>query len=324
MIEGFFTLVNNWLFANDISAIAIRIILILALTFILGRLVHTFLSKHFKRTARKLKIDETQFIMVKRVASLLIYVFGFMIALSQLPDFESIWVSIFASAGIIAIVVGLAAQPTLSNVVAGIFMTAFRPFRVGDKVRIQKEYGAIEDITLRHTVLKTWDNRRIIIPNSKMNDEYIMNYTISDPRILGYLDTSISYDSDISLAKKIMYEEALAHKDILDSTKDADLLAGKDSAFVRIREYKDNGLQLRLYFWVADQPKFRRMRAELLETITKRFRAEGVEIPYPYRTVVYKTDLPKTTQLRNGIDEKQKKLELSDNNPSEPFDREPL
>ncbi|MFH1239928.1 MAG: mechanosensitive ion channel family protein [Candidatus Diapherotrites archaeon] len=323
MLEGFFTIANGWLFANDLTSIAIRVILILAITFILGRLVHMFLSKHFKRTARKLKIDETQFIMVKRVASLLIYIFGVMIALSQLPDFQSIWVSIFASAGIIAIVVGLAAQPTLSNVVAGIFMTTFRPFRVGDKVRIQGEYGAIEDITLRHTVLKTWDNRRIIIPNSKMNDEYIMNYTISDPRILGYLDIMISYDSDVSLAKKIMVEEALAHSDILDATKDADLLAGKDSAFARIREFQDNGLQLRLYFWVADQPKFRRMRAELFETIKKRFQKEGVEIPYPYRTIVYKTDLPKTTQLRNGIDEKQKRLELGDN-PTEPPDRELL
>lgn len=323
MIEGFFALVNDWFFANDLTSISVRVILILAVTLILGRLVHNFLSKHFKRTARRLKIDETQFIMVRRLASVLIYVFGTLIALSQIPNFESIWVSIFASAGIIAIVVGLAAQPTLSNVVAGIFMTTFRPFRVGDKVRIQGEYGAIEDITLRHTVLKTWDNRRVIIPNSKMNDEYIMNYTISDPRILGYLDVTISYDSDVSLAKKIMVESALANNDILDATKDADLLAGRDSAFARIREFKDNGLQLRLYFWVADQPKFRRMRAELFETIKKRFQDEGVEIPYPYRTLIYKKDLPEPTHLRNGIDEKQKRLELDDN-PSEPFDRKPL
>ena len=156
-----------------------------------------------------------------------------------------------------------------------------------------------------------------------MNDEYIMNYTISDPRILGYLDVNISYDSDVSLAKKIMNEEAMAHKDILDATKDADLLAGKNSAFVRIREFQDNGVKLRLYFWVADQPKFRRMKAELFETIKQRFQDEGVEIPYPYRTIVYKKELPETTQLRNGIDEKQKRLELDDN-PSEPFDREPL
>lgn len=274
-------------------------LLVLFFTVIIARLMGIILHNYFARHTKHLKIvDQTRYALFGQLATLTIYLIGIAFAGSFIPSLRSLSVSLFASAGVLAIVLGFATQKTLGNLVSGMMIAIYQPYRINDRIKIGEEYGTVEDITLRHTVLKTWDNRRIIVPNSKMDDEVINNYTIKDERILDWFDIGISYDSDIDLARAIMLDEVRKHPSYLDARSSAEVLAEEEPTWVRVVDTAESSVNLRLYFWAQDQPTAWKMKTELRESIKKRFDKEGVEIPFPYHTIVYKHDLPKPRHTR--------------------------
>ena len=188
-----------------------------------------------------------------------------------------------AGASVTAIVIGLAAQQVLSNVFSGLSIAISRPFRVGDVVEMESEYGTIEDITLRHTVIRTWQNKRVVIPNSRLSVDTVINWTIEELTVLWAVNFGISYDSDIDVARSIIVDEIDKHPDVVH---------GEDREVnVRVTELGDFAVNLKATFWVTDRPTAWGTGAEIRESVKKRFDKEGVEIPFPYRTVVYKKDL---------------------------------
>lgn len=273
-------------------------LVILFLTVVISRLVTKFLNNYFRSAAGHLfTVDRTRYALFTKLSTLLIYLLGAGVIIYLIPGLRSLSYSIFAGAGVLAIIIGFATQKTFGNLVSGVMIAVYQPYRIGDKVTVVGEYGTVEDITLRHTVINTWENKRVVIPNSKMDEEVIDNYTLEDARILGWLEFGISYDSDVDLARRIMREEAMHHPDFLDNRTETDLLAGDEPVRVRVTDFGDSAVVLRLYFWAADQPTRFRMGCELRERIKKRFDTEGVEIPFPYRTLVYKKDLDKPRKL---------------------------
>ncbi len=274
-------------------------LLVLLITVIVAKLVSIGLHKYFEKAAKHLKVvDKTRFTLGAQLTTLLIYIIGIGVAGSFIPALRNLSVSLFAGAGVLAIIIGFATQKTLGNLVSGVMIAAYQPYRIGDKIMFGEEYGEIEDITLRHTVISTWDNRRIIVPNSKMDEEVINNYTIKDAKILGWFDLGISYDSDVELARQIMIDEVNKHPDYLDVRTAAEILAAKDPVWVRVVETADSGVDLRLYFWAKDQPTAWKMKCDLREALKARFEKEGVEIPFPYRTIVQKKHLPKPKKAK--------------------------
>ena len=282
-------------FETETFAIIIKIIFVLSLTWLSARVMRNFLVRSLQRHFKKVSIDETQFAVFRRLIIMLIYLLGFAVAGSMIPGLSTLGVSILASAGVLAVVLGFAAQAAFSNVISGIFIAIFEPFKVGDKISVKDDYGTVEDITLRHTVVKTWEEKRIVIPNSKISEENIVNYSLKDPRMLAYLDIGISYDSDIDKARKIMVEEAFKHPDLLHEVlgDDNEFLGKKELVKVRLIELTDFSQKMRLYFWAPDKSTSIKMRFDLTEAIKKRFDREGIEVPFPYRTLVYKKDIDK-------------------------------
>ena len=243
------------------------------------------------------KIDPTRQRVLRKVIHVFIYIIGLGLVFYSIPELRAVSVGMFAGVGVIGIVVGFAAQETLANLVAGVSLAVFQPFRLGDRLKISGEYGIVEDITLRHTVVRTWENKRIVVPNHIISQEPIVNYSIGDDKILKYVDMSISYDSDIDLARRIMMDEVKKHPDVLDINTSKDI-SSPGIPVVRMKELTDSGVTLRLLFWAPDQAVATRTGYELLESIKKRFDKEGVEIPFPHRTIVYKKDLAKTKHLK--------------------------
>ncbi|MFH1788582.1 MAG: mechanosensitive ion channel family protein [Candidatus Altiarchaeota archaeon] len=280
---------------NGVIVPVVKIIFALAATLVIARAMGIFLKHSFKRISWNLRIDETQFMVLRRLIVFVIYLLGLAVAGSMVPGFKTFGMSLLASAGVIAIIVGFAAQQTFSNVISGVFIALFEPFKVGDWVTIKEEYGVVEDITLRHTVIKTWQEKRLIIPNSKMGEEYIINYSIKNPRILGILDIGISYDSDIDKARAIMLEEAEKNPNVLKEVRGPtnEFLKGENILKVRLIALTDSAQTMRLYFWAPDQTTAMKTKYDLTEAIKKRFDKEGIEIPFPYRTIVYKKDIDK-------------------------------
>ncbi len=283
----------SWL--NSVGWTPVYVLLVLIFTPIVAKIIDMFMVRSYEQLAKKHRrpFDQTRAKMVRNLIRALIFVMGFLLLLSLIPELRNLSLALFAGAGFAGIVIGLAAQNAFSNIISGIFLSIFQPFRLGERVKIGEEYGTIEDITLRHTVLKTWDNRRLVIPNAQINEASIVNYSMNDEKILMNFEMGISYDSDIDLARKIMIEEAQKHPDLLDVQEHADFLDQKDVVKVRVIGTGDFSVNLRLYAWTKDQPSAMKMKFDLIESIKKRFDKEGVEIPFPYRTIVYKRDLEK-------------------------------
>jgi len=229
------------------------------------------------------KVDETVVRYFVRVKTLLIFLTAGLIYASLIPSLRALMGTMIAGAGITAIVVGFAAKSTLANLISGLTLAIYRPIRIGDKVTVDGEYGAVEDITMRHTVVRTWENLMLIIPNEKLDNMSITNYNIIDPTILCRLEIGVSYDTDLDLAKRLLIEEAMRcpHRD-----------EAAPEPWVRVVDHSDFSIEMRIYMWVKDVDVYWLGKFWLLEHIKKRFDREGVEIPFPYRTVVYKKDLP--------------------------------
>lgn len=271
------------------------IILIIFFTVLTARIVDKLMVTQVRMMNKKMNIDQTSYSIIRHSSVAVIYLMGLVVIVSSIPFLEKISVALLAGAGFAGIVVGLAAQNTLGNIISGVSLAFFRPFRVGDRVNVMNEYGKITDITLRHTVVRTWDNRRLIIPNSVIGNEAIINWSIEDPTVRWLVDVGISYDSNIDLARNIMFEEAKKHVNVLTylELKIYDPTFPREEVIqVMVTELGDYAVNMRLYFWCSDRKYCFSTGCDLRESIKKRFDAEGVEIPFPYRTIVYKKELP--------------------------------
>ena len=231
----------------------------------------------------KNKIDLTLYRYFIRIKNVLIFIIAVYIYSVFIPGLKNLVAPIMASAGAMAIIGGFAAKSTIANLVAGLLIVFYRPVKMGDKIEFDGQYCTVEEITLRHTIARTLEDTRILIPNSALDEMILVNYSIIDPRVLCTLVFGVSLDTDIDLARRIILEEAemCPHRD-----KKA------DSPMVKVISCENFSIGLRLYLWVPKPDEMRLARFWLLEKVKKRFDEEGVEIPFPYRTIVYKKDLP--------------------------------
>ena len=283
----------------------ILIVIILFGAVVLNKIIRFFLTRYFDNASRKLKVDPTQYHFFKNMVSFFVWGVALIGVASLIPELKQFALTIFAGAGILAAIVGFASQQAFSNIVSGIFIVIFKPFRVGDLIKIgDLSIGEVEDITLWHTIIVTLENRRIVIPNSVIGSETILNSSIGDQKVCMFVEIGISYDSDINLAMRLMQEEALKHPNCIDNRNPEQITAEEPQVVVRTIGFGDSSVNLRAYVWATDPVKGILMKFDLHKSIKERFDKEGVEIPFPYRTIVYKKDL-EAEKSANGKEEKK-------------------
>ncbi|MBN1997853.1 mechanosensitive ion channel family protein [candidate division KSB1 bacterium] len=273
-------------------------------TIVTMRIVRTILSRYVERSAQSLKVDPTAFNFIKNGINFLILLLALILIFYTIPQLRNIGVTLFASAGIIAAIIGFASQHAFGNIISGTFIVIFKPFRVGDIIKIGQDLmGRVEDITLRHTVIRNFENRRIIIPNSNISSQTIVNSDIVDPKVCVHLEVTISYDSEIDRAMQIIRDLAMAHSMCLDNRTDEQRSKGKPVVVIRVIELGEFGVLLRAWIWAKDVDDAFIMKCDLLKQIKEKFQENGVEIPYPHRTVVIKKgrteDDPRTGAEKN-------------------------
>jgi small conductance mechanosensitive channel len=262
---------------------------ILLLTFLVGFLFNRFTRSYIKKSALILDNDPTNYQFLRRALAIVIYLIGFSLAVYAIPSLRTLAKSLLAGAGIAAVAIGFASQAALSNIIAGVFIVIFKPFRVKDRVTVKDTItGIIEDITLRHTVIRNFQNRRVIIPNSMISEEIIVNADIIESKICKWIEIGISYGSDIDLARAIMADEAQKHPNCLDNRSEEEIAEGAPKVMVRVLALGEYAVTMRAWVWAEDSASGFVMECELLESIKKRFDAEGIEIPFPYRSLVFK------------------------------------
>ena len=267
--------------------ISIGIIAIAA--FITSKLLRYGLKKYLDYSARVMNTDVTKYNFYKNSVSFFVYATALILIFYTIPALRSLGLTLLASAGIFAAVLGFASQHAFANIISGIFIVIFKPFRVGDRIKVgSQNYGVVEDITLRHTIIRSFENQRLVIPNSNISNEVIINDHIGDQKVCRFVEIGISYDSDVDLAMKIMVEEALSHPSCIDNRTDEQKENGDPIVAIKVIGYGDSSVNLRAYVWADAPMKAVQMNFDLNKSIKKRFDAEGVEIPFPYRTLVFK------------------------------------
>ena len=276
------------LYGDEIGLIVIRVVAILLITLLVTRI--------FRMTWRKVSKDTIYRKFIKNALSTIIWLVGAIVALNQLPNFSDAAAALLAGSGIVILAVGLAAQETLGNTFSGLFISMFKPFEVGDRINLTSQdiTGFIEDITLRHTVIRTLTNSRIIVPNAIMNRELIENANFCNPRAANFIDVTITYDSDVAVACEIIANVIGNHPDFADNrTDEQKQTAVKVPVFVRALGLY--GVELRASMWTETIANNMAACSDVRKGILLEFENAGIKIASSKVIDVYlQKQLPKT------------------------------
>ncbi len=266
-------------------------IFVIALTFISVRIFRSFFERFILNSTNIINNNPTSYQFAKHIIIAFIYLIGFSIAIYAIPALRTLSTSLLAGAGIMAVAFGFASQAAFSNIISGLFIVIFRPFSVKERLIIDGNFGIVEDITLRHTVIRNNENKRIIIPNAIISEKVIINADLTDEMICKHIEIGIGYDANIDKAMAVMREVIEAHPYCLDNRTKEEKEKGVSHVTIKVVRLGDYSVQLRAWVWANDTNKALDMTFDLNKTLKERFDKEGIEIPYPYRTVILKNNM---------------------------------
>ncbi len=288
---------NGFLDAS-IYGVTIRMILSIvikgAVIYLFVRIATSLAKYLFRRSQNvqgKIPIDETKVGFLKQIVMAAIYLIGISAFLSLIPGMERVSDSILASAGILAMAVGLASQEALSNLIGGMFIIFSHPFKVGDFIQVDgTSSGTVVEISLRHTILRTLENRMILIPNNKINSSTIINSSYDDTSTCSFVEIGVSYTTDLDRAIDVMRDEIMKHPLLIDHRSEADKERGVPQVVIRVIKLGDSSITLRAWAWASTNANSYIMYWDLLKAVKQRFDREGIEIPYPYFNQIVKRE----------------------------------
>ncbi|WP_415885177.1 mechanosensitive ion channel family protein [Neptuniibacter sp. QD37_6] len=247
----------------------VDIALALAIFFI-GRWVVKQVTKLLERVLRKAKVEDMLVNFISSIASVALLLFVIVASLNQLGVDTTSLIALLGAAGL---AIGLSLQDSLKNFAAGVMLVIFKPFREGDFVEAAGVAGIVEHIQIFNTIMRTGDNREVIIPNGAIYSGVITNYSARDTRRVDMV-FGIGYDDDLRKAKEILNEIIAADERIL-----------KDPApVVAVSELADSSVNFVVRPWV-NSADYWAVLWDTTETVKLRFDEEGISIPFPQMDV---------------------------------------
>lgn len=244
-------------FMNFVTAVAILLV---------GRVVIRWLVKLLRKFMVRADLDPILVNFASSITTGILLVILLIAAIDRLGVDTTSFIAVLGAAGL---AVGLALKDSLQNFAAGIMMIIFRPFKLGDFIEAGGVNGVVEKISVFSTIMKTGDNREIIIPNGQIYAGAITNYSARETRRID-LVFGIGYDDDMLKAKKIMEDILMAHELILDDPAPA----------VAVVELADSSVNFNVRPWVKSGDYWG-VRADILQTIKLAFDKNDISIPYP-------------------------------------------
>jgi small-conductance mechanosensitive channel len=216
--------------------------------------------------------------LTQNVAQLLVVLMGVVILLHE---FGVSITPILTAFGVGGLAVALALQDTLSNLFAGFYVSVAGQVRLGDYIKLNTgEEGYVTDISWRSTTIRALGNNLIIIPNAKLAQAIVTNYYLPERRLSVEVRVGVSYDSDPDHVERVLLEETQSAVGVV-----AGLLAEPAPSVRLIPGFGESAMNFTLGCQVAEFVDQYLVQHELRKRIVKRFRAEGIEMPYPTRTV---------------------------------------
>jgi small-conductance mechanosensitive channel len=281
--------------------LVLKVLVILFGAFLLERILYSLIRRAHERSDKSHE-DTTRYRFLKNALRSMVVLVAIGWVIYVIPSLKHFAVTLLAGAGILFAILGLATQRAFTNIISGIFLVSSKPFRVGDMIEVSQEHrGVVEDITLRHTVIRNWENRRVIIPNAVISDATIINSTIEDPATCQWVELPVGLESDLDKAMAIMQEEAENHPLCIDRRTAEELEQGVPKVSVRLVKFTEGGMLLRAYVWATDPVQARVMNFELNRSLKLRFDREGIEITYPHRTLTFKGSMPDRAKVEDVL-----------------------
>jgi len=226
---------------------------------------------------------------IKKLLNYSLILVGFLFAMSlagvELKNFAVL-------AGAFGIGIGFGLQNVVNNFVSGLILLFERPVKVGDMVVIDNEWGTVRKIGLRSTVVTNLDESEVIVPNSLLVSQKLTNWSLTSPLCRLTIPVGVAYGSDVPLVLKILTETGEQHSAVLEDPGPSPLFRG----------FGDSSLDFELRIWISDVRDRFRVRSEICQYIDRRFREEGIIIPFPQRDLHLRSVEP---EVLDGLENRQ-------------------
>jgi len=266
---------NNGLDAGTLFGFAKNIVIAI-LIFYVGKFAISLLVRGLRKFMQKQEVDKTLETFICNLVRTVLLVVVIIAAIGALGIETTSFIAIFGAAGL---AVGLALQGSLSNFASGVLIVLFRPYRVGDFVEAAGISGVVEQVQILTTVLKTGDNKQIIVPNGQIMDSIITNYSANETRRVDMV-VGVSYDDDLDKVRSTIQTLVAAEERILD----------EPACTIAVSELADSSVNFVVRPWVKTADYWGVM-FDLTEAIKKRFDKDGISFPFPQQDVhVHKVD----------------------------------
>ncbi|WP_300462315.1 mechanosensitive ion channel [Desulfobacula sp.] len=241
------------------------------LLFFLFWLANKIVQKALTATLTRAKIERQAINLLLRGAKTGIYIFAILTIADQLQINIK---SLLAGVGVMGLALSFAAKDTVGNIISGIVIIIDRPFREGDWIALGTLQATVTQIRLRTTVLTTFDNETVVVPNQRMSQERIINYTIT-PRIRVKIPVGIAYKENIDTARAIL----------LELPKNDDRILTEPPPVVVVTNLDASSVNLQLRFWIENPAQQASFLFEYTEKSKKALDTAGIEIPFPHLQV---------------------------------------
>ncbi len=232
---------------------------------ILGILISRLIARISSKALLKTNLDGGARSFLVSLVRILLYVVVIIMSLSVLNVPMSSIITIFGAAGL---AVSLALQNCLANLCGGFIILFSKPFTAGDTIELDGSIGKVDAISILYTKIKTFDGKTVFIPNGKISDAKIINYTESPERRID-LSFEISYSADYEKARLI----------IIDILKDDPFILDEPSSIVRMSQHKESSVVIDTLIWVKNE-NYNSVRYSIIENVKTAFDKENIEIPF--------------------------------------------
>ena len=262
-------LFGNTIFENG----AVGFIITFLITVVIAKIFTTILEKLVDHAMKKDARASMPFKYLLKILRTVIYVIATFAILMNVKPLQSVSTAILGATSVMTVVVGLAAQETFGNFIAGFFIVIYQPFHVGDMVNLPEKNisGTVIEITFRHTILNTIENTKIIVPNSTMNSAIVEDKAFGQKTYIRYLVLSVAYNTDIDKLERVITDVVVNTDGVID-TRSAEAKEKNLPINITVNEFLDSGIQIRFPFTTKSLGKSVETASKIRKTLLVAFR----------------------------------------------------